>query len=55
VGAPLVRVAVVLDVLGLTALAFVGLAVRRRGGLRRLRRPGAVANSADQGAPLLSE
>ena len=55
VGAPLVRVAVVLDVLGLTALAFAGLTLRRRGGLRRLRRPGPVADNADQGAPLLSE
>ena len=55
VGAPLVRVAVVLDVLALTALAFAGLALRRRGGLRRRRRPGPMAENADQGAPLLSE
>jgi hypothetical protein len=55
VGAPLVRVAVVVDVLALTALAFAGLAVRRRGGLRRLRRSGPRPGTADQGAPLLSE
>jgi hypothetical protein len=55
VGAPLVRVAVVVDVLALTALAFAGLAVRRRGGLRRLRRSGPRPSPEDQGARLLSE
>jgi hypothetical protein len=38
-GAPWVRIAVVLDVLALAALGCAHLALRRRGGLRHLRRP----------------
>jgi hypothetical protein len=48
VGAPLMRAAVLVDVLALAALACATLAVRRRGGFR-LRR--LVRARADQGAP----
>jgi hypothetical protein len=54
VGARLVRVAVVLDLLAMAALASAALAVRRRTGFR-MRRLVPVLHRADQGAPLHPE
>jgi hypothetical protein len=55
VGARLVRVAVLLDLLAMAALASAALAVRRRGGVRMRRRLVPVLHRADQGAPLQPE
>lgn len=55
VGTPFVRVAVVLDVLALTALGCVALVLRKRGGLRAARQLVSMRRNADQGAPLLPE
>jgi hypothetical protein len=55
VGAPFVRVAVVIDVLALTALGCAALVLRKRGGLRTARDFVSRRGHADQRTPLLPE